>query len=76
MLIPIETAAKQVGVTVQTLETWAEQGLLAIQEQSSPCGADGPPKLQRLLDQDQLHQLTESLGWLKLSGEGWDNAED
>ncbi len=64
-LIPIEKAAQQTDIPLETLETLARQGLLNTHEQG----------LQRCVDDEQLRQVMESLGWLQLSSDNWDDVE-
>ena len=51
-----------------TLESWVQQGLLDVQP--------GPGSGQRLVDEEQMQNLAETLGWLELSGESWDGPEE
>jgi hypothetical protein len=69
--LPIAEAASRRGVPLQTLEAWAEQGLLTIRALPRPEKA-GPELAIKFVDEDELDQAIESLGWLHLSGQGWD----
>ena len=71
-MIPIERAAERIGVSVATIEDWARQGLLDI-EPAPPAGRLAP---QRVVDEEHLHEVAESLGWLKLSLEAWERIEE
>jgi hypothetical protein len=58
--ISIDEASARTGVPRQTLEAWAERGLLTIQSQR--------------IDEDELEQVVDSMGWLHLSEQGWEGA--
>jgi predicted site-specific integrase-resolvase len=60
-MVRLENAAAQLGITLETVERWAELGLLDIQVRTPPG--------ERLVDEEQLHDVAESMGWLKLSQE-------
>src|SRR5438309_1377713 len=60
-MIPIETGAARLGVPVETLEAWARKGLLAVESRVSPQTPG------QFVDEEQLHDVAESLGWLLLS---------
>lgn len=77
-LIPLKLAAARLGVSVETIEKWAQQGLLSIHIRShAPAkeGVLGLMTVERLVDEDELADVVESLGWLQLSAEGWDDGE-
>ena len=65
-LIPIAEAASQAGVSVQDIEGWAARGLIDIHSSAQ----------QRCVDADQFHEAAESLGWLHVSGQTWDDGEE
>jgi len=65
-LISIAEAAAQAGVSEQDIEAWATRGLLEIHAEAQ----------QRAVDADQFHDVIESLGWLHISSQNWDGAED
>jgi len=74
-LIPLELAAERFGISAQTIERWAQQGLLSIHiKLHAPAkeGMLGLVMVERWVDEDELADVAESLGWLKLSAEGWD----
>ncbi len=74
-LIPLKLAAARLGVSVKTIEDWAQQGLLSIHIRSHASAKEGMLGLvtvERLVDEDELVDVAESLGWLQLSAEGWD----
>ncbi|MFA0750705.1 MAG: hypothetical protein SLRJCFUN_001108 [Candidatus Fervidibacter sp.] len=77
-LISLELAAKRFGVSTQTIEKWAQQGLLSIHSRQSSTTKEergGLAMRERLVDEDELADVVESLGWLQLSAEGWDDGE-
>ena len=65
-MISIAEAAVRAGVSAQEIETWGARGLLAIH---------ATPQ-QRSVDEDQFSEVIETLGWLQLSTQNWDDAED
>jgi hypothetical protein len=76
-LIPLALAAKRLGTDEETIKDWAQQGLLSIRRQ--PLKRSEPPEgvlslavVQELVDEDEVMEVAESLGWLQLSAEGWD----
>jgi len=79
-LISLDKAAAQIGVSPQTIEAWAEQGLLTIHRSLGPSKL--PPNtlgfliMEQLVEEDELHRVAESLGWLHLSAEHWDGSEE
>lgn len=79
-MISVEEAAARIGVSPQIIEAWAEQGLLTIHRSLGP--SKFPPNtfgsliLQRLVEEDELYRVAESLGWLYLSAEHWDGSEE
>ncbi len=77
-LISLEIAARRLGVTKETLEGWVQRGLLSVHirsQASSPEGTLGLGLVERLVDEDEVWQVAESLGWLQLSAEGWEGEE-
>jgi hypothetical protein len=79
-LISLGKAADRVGVSCETIESWVSQGLLTIHIITQPSamlsGTLGVLTVERCVDEEQLVQVAESLGWLHLSSEGWDGAEE
>ena len=80
MLISLEEAAVRLGVPAKTLEKWGEIGLLNIQERA--CLSNLHPDLvglspaERCVEEGQLANVAESLGWLSLSANDWDGPKD
>jgi len=77
-MISIETGAAQLGVPVETVQAWAQRGLLDVKVGfPSP-----PPRLDlfaeplQFVDEEQLHDVAETLGWSRLSAESWDGPEE
>lgn len=79
-LITLDKAATRMGISPETIEAWAEQGLLTLHR--SPDLSKLPPNtmglltMQQLVEEDELYHVVESVGWLRLSAEGWDEVED
>lgn len=85
-MISVEEAAARIGVSPQIIEAWAEQGLLTIHRSLGP--SKFPPntfgslilqrlvEMERLVEEDELYRVAESLGWLYLSAEHWDGSEE
>ncbi len=79
-MISLEEAATRLGLSAEAIEEWAEQGLLHVQ--SVVPVREGPPVYtaglgvpEQQVDEDELAQVAESLGWLQLSAESWDDDE-
>jgi hypothetical protein len=76
-MISLEEAAARLGLTPEAIEEWAKKGLLHVDTVVTP-GAM-PQSSVRLVvneqqvDEEELAQVAESLGWLQLSAEDWDN---
>ena len=71
-LICLEKAAQRLGIPLQSIEIWAKQGLVSIHERSAGDMETG----ERLVEEDQIHDVAESLGWLFLSSDRWEGAEE
>jgi hypothetical protein len=74
-MIPIEHAARQIGVAVETVADWARRGLLP-SELRAPSEMTGAERQECFVDEEQLEHLAESLGWLELSAESWESTEE
>ncbi len=78
-LITLEEAAARLGVSADVIEDWGRRGLVVIQHGASP---PAPPADARgrggepCVEEEQVAELAESLGWLHLSGEHWDEDEE
>jgi hypothetical protein len=76
--IPLDQAAVRRGIPRQTLEAWAEKGLLTLHpspRSSKQAPASGDLEPDKLVDEDELDRVVESLGWLHLSEPGWEVSE-
>jgi hypothetical protein len=76
----MDQAAAQRGVPRQTLEAWAKQGLLTLHpcpgSSNLPQGSENFNVGEELVDEDELDRVVECLGWLHLSGQGWEGSEE
>ena len=77
-MISLDEAAARLGLSVETVEEWAKKGLLHVDTVVTP--GDLPPasvglvvREQQVVDAEELAQVAESLGWLQLSAEDWDD---
>ncbi|MFN4179086.1 MAG: hypothetical protein ACK4I8_02135 [Armatimonadota bacterium] len=67
---------------MERIEQWVQQGLLTV-KLKIPEAPRTPKTLlsaltpaQRMVDGDELMEVAESLGWLQLSADGWDDGEE
>lgn len=78
-LISLEEAVTRLGVPLEQLEPWSAQGLLDIQAKtcpsSLPSGLHGLLRTERYIEEDQLTDVVESMGWLRLSADNWDGSD-
>ncbi len=78
-MISLNEAASRLGLSLETIEEWANKGLLhvhtVVKADNLPPPSVGHGALTRQVDEDELGQLAESLGWLQLSAEDWDSDE-
>ncbi len=78
-MISLDEAATRLGLTREAIEEWEKTGLLQIHPVVT--GVENTPTIAglavrlRQVDEEELAQVAESLGWLQLSSEGWDNDE-
>ena len=78
-MISLVEAATRLGLSPEAIEEWAKKGLLHVHTVVTPRGV--PPAIVGLagrdqqVDEEELAQVAESLGWLQLSGEAWDDDE-
>jgi hypothetical protein len=63
-MVAIEKAAEKLGASVERIQSWADLGLLDVHAAASSG--------EKLVDEDQLHDVAESLGWLELTQDDWD----
>jgi hypothetical protein len=69
-MISLKEAASRLGLSPKTIEEWADKGLLQIRNGAKP--AESPEKM---VDEEELAQVAENLGWFQLSAENWDEDE-
>jgi predicted DNA-binding transcriptional regulator AlpA len=78
-LISIQEAANRVGVSRETIEAWAKQGLLSLhvapRPHQLPPGTLGFLTVDQFVDDEELDHVAESMGWLHVAAEGWDGTE-
>ncbi len=72
-LIPVSEATTRFGVPHETLRDWSDRGLLAFHPRPATAGATAA---EGYVDDEQLADLVESMGWLQLSAEHWDDGEE
>jgi hypothetical protein len=78
-MISLDEAAIRLGLSLEAIEEWANKGLLHVHTIGTP--GDLPPALvepgvrEQQVDEEELAQVAESLGWLQLSTEDWDDDE-
>lgn len=78
-LLTLEEASARYGVSHQALEEWEAGGLLEFQKR--PCHENGPPgssapqRVETCVDEEQLAEVVERVGWLRVSSEAWDREE-
>jgi hypothetical protein len=74
--ITLPEAATRLRTAPETIVEWVERGLLVgqphVRPAPLPSGQTGPGEVELCVDEDQLADVAESLGWLELSREGWD----
>ena len=69
----ISEAASQLGIKREVLENWIKRGLLTVH--CAPAEVPGNQEGEKCVDEEQLVNVAESLGWLQVSAEGWDGEE-
>jgi hypothetical protein len=79
-LISTKEAADRLGVPRATIDDWVERGLLGRSirpaPQAVPGEAVGPGQNEACVDEDQLLDIAESLGWLQVGTDRWDGPEE
>jgi hypothetical protein len=77
--LTLEEAAARIGAPREALEEWVRHGLLAVhtlpRQEAPPLDAPGLRKVEQYVDEDELFERAESLGWFELSAENWDGEE-
>jgi hypothetical protein len=75
-LIPLDAAAARLGVPRTTIEDWVQRGLLTLHDQAVMAhvlSSDlGKSNVVPCVEEEQLFDVAESMGWLELSAEHWD----
>ncbi len=78
-LVTLDEASARLGVARGTIEDWARQGLVTLRPrllpENPPPGSSAEERADPCVEEDQLVDVAESLGWLQLSGDGWDGEE-
>jgi hypothetical protein len=78
--LPLDAAATRLGVARETIEDWIQRGLLTVHAQTVgadvPSGGPGSAQVVRCVEEEQLCDVAESLGWLEMSAEHWDDGEE
>jgi hypothetical protein len=67
-MISLGEAATRLGLSPEAIEEWAQKGLLHVH-------TVGMVVKEQQVDEEELAEIAESLGWLQLSAEGWDDDE-
>jgi hypothetical protein len=76
--LSLEEAARCLGTTQDEVQRWIDEGFLVAWRQiecSSNQASDAPPS-EIQVNEDELWEVAETIGWLRLSAESWDNAKD
>jgi hypothetical protein len=70
-LLTLEQAAARLDTPRETIQEWVRLGLLPLHEApvSSPHG-------EQHVEEEELLRIAESMGWLQLSQQNWDDAEE
>jgi len=76
-LLSLEQAAHRLGTTQDEVQRWIDEGLLSVFRQEpfpshQPSGSASP---EVKVDEDELLEVAETVGWLRLSAAAWDDAE-
>jgi hypothetical protein len=79
-LLTLDEAAVRLGTSRETIDQWIRSGVLSVhqrpQPNGSPDGVIGTARLEPCVDEDELFDKADSMGWLMLSAEAWDRTED
>ena len=79
-MISLDEAAARFRLSAEVIEEWAKKGLLHIQTVVTS-GGQPPPFVvglvvkEQQVDEEELIQVAESLGWLQLSAEDWEDED-
>lgn len=72
-IVSLKKASARLGVPHTIIEGWVKRGLVQIQRNAP---ADASTESEQYVDEDQLSEVAESLGWLHLAADQWDGPED
>jgi hypothetical protein len=73
--ISLDEAATRFGLSSETIEEWAKKGLLHVDTVETPGYFPPACVTEQQVDEEELAQVAESLGWLQVSAENWDDEE-
>jgi hypothetical protein len=77
--ISLSKAAAIRGIPRQTLEEWAEKGLLTLYAVRGPAlsqNSQSSEPEEKVVDEDEVDRIVESVGWLNLSGQDWEDTQE
>jgi len=78
-MISLDEVATRLGLSSEAIEEWAKKGLLHVHTVfppgDLPSAITGLVVREQQVDEEELAQIAESLGWLQLSAEDWEDAE-
>jgi hypothetical protein len=74
-MISLGEAAARLGLSLEAIEEWAKKGLLHVTPRDVPPAYVGLVMKDQQVDEEELAQVAESLGWLQVSAEDWDDDE-
>jgi hypothetical protein len=74
-MISLDEAAIRLGLSSQAIEEWAKKGLLHVHTVVTPGYFPPAWVTEQQVDEEELAQVAESLGWSQLSAENWDDDE-
>ena len=71
-IINVDEAAAKLDTPRDTIEEWIRLGLLSLQ----PSPRTSPPHGEQWVAEEEVLRIAESVGWLHLSQQNWDDAEE
>jgi hypothetical protein len=74
-MISLGEAAARLGLSPEAIGEWAKNGLLHVTPRDVPPAYVGPAMNDQQVDEEEVAQVAESLGWLRVSAEDWDDDE-
>jgi hypothetical protein len=72
VLLTLEQAAARLDTPRDTIEEWIRLGLLSVR----PSPLSPPPPGEQCVAEEELFRIADSVGWLHLSQQNWDDAEE